>query len=140
MIVVDANVIVYRAVIGGKTTLARQVAQVDSDWAVPLLCKHELANVLLQQMKQNRLSREDLPAAWTDFEAIIGNNEHAVSLPSVALLAHERGITAYDAQYVWLAQDLSIKLITEDRELLASSPREALSMEQFIEAASGQDQ
>ena len=139
MIVVDANIIVYRAIVGGKTALARQVEQLDSAWAVPLLCRHELANVLLQQMKHKRISNGEILSAWSDFEAIIGGNEHEVPMPEVVLLANERGITAYDAQYIWLAQDLNTKLVTEDRKLLASSPRESLSMGQYIAASNGQN-
>ena len=134
MIVVDANVLAYRVIMGEKTALTRQVEQLDSAWAVPLLCKHELANVLWQQLRHDKISSEEVPAYWSDFEAVIGDNEHEVPMPAAVLLAHERGITTYDAQYVWLAQELNTKLVTEDAKLLASSPRESLSMKQYIEA------
>ena len=132
MIVVDANIVAYRVIVGEKTALTQQVEQLDSDWAVPLLCKHELANVLWQQLRHDKISREELPDFWSDFESVIGDNEHEVSMPAVVLLAHERGITTYDAQYVWLAQELDTKLITEDAKLLAGSPRESLSMKQYV--------
>ena len=137
MIVVDANIIVYRVIVGEKTTLARQVERLDSVWVVPLLCKHELANVLLQQMNRNRVSSEEIPSVWADFEAIIGDNEHEVPMSSVVLLAHERGITTYDAQYVWLARKLGTELVTEDKKLRSRCPDETRSMQEHLQSVGG---
>ena len=46
MIVVDANVIAYRFIVGEKTGLACQVQEKDADWVVPALWRHEFLNVL----------------------------------------------------------------------------------------------
>ena len=133
MIVVDANIIAYRSIEGQKTALAIQIEQLDSVWAVPALCRHELASVLLQHVRHDRISREDVPSFWDGVEAIIGGNAHEVPLPEAVVLAHERNISAYDAQYLWLAQELETDLITEDKKLIASSPRNVFSMQRYIE-------
>lgn len=48
-------------------------------------------------------------------------------------VAAKYGITGYDAQYVALALNLAVPLITEDRKLRQAVPGVAISMQEFIE-------
>ncbi len=48
-----------------------------------------------------------------------------------AQISSSRGVTVYDACYVALAQRLSSKLITEDRELLSKFPALTISVGRF---------
>ena len=56
MIVVDANVVVYFTVESGFTDAARALAEIDSAWVVPTLCRYELSNVLASYVKTGRKS------------------------------------------------------------------------------------
>lgn len=47
---------------------------------------------------------------------------------SLALRYH---LSAYDAQYLSLAESLGVKCVTEDRQLLKTNPKLAISMEDF---------
>jgi predicted nucleic acid-binding protein len=47
-------------------------------------------------------------------------------------VAAQYGITGYDAQYVTLAQNLAVPLITEDRKLRQAVPEVGISMQEFI--------
>jgi predicted nucleic acid-binding protein len=47
-------------------------------------------------------------------------------------VAAKYGITGYDAQYVALAQNLAVPLITEDRKLRQAVPGVGISMQEFI--------
>lgn len=45
----------------------------------------------------------------------------AVEHEAMLLLAKRTGLTAYDASYLWLAQQLDAELITLDRQLEAAA-------------------
>jgi predicted nucleic acid-binding protein len=53
-------------------------------------------------------------------------------MPFVLQLATQFNISAYDAQFVTLAQAATIPLITEDRKLLTLFPEQAFSMNDFL--------
>jgi predicted nucleic acid-binding protein len=47
-------------------------------------------------------------------------------------LAHQGSCSAYDAEFIALAQDLSVPLVTTDQKLRQSFPATALSPEKFL--------
>ena len=47
MIVVDANILAYFFMEGGKTRLARQLREADAHWVAPEMWRHEFANILV---------------------------------------------------------------------------------------------
>ena len=56
-----------------------------------------------------------------------------VDMGASLVAAAKYGITGYDSQYVALAQNLSVRLITGDRKLRQAVPGVGISMQEFIE-------
>jgi predicted nucleic acid-binding protein len=54
-----------------------------------------------------------------------------VSSEKVLELAGESGCTAYDCEFVALAQELGVALVTTDKQVLKAFPKIAVSLEQF---------
>ena len=133
MIVADANVIVYATIASEKTFLARRLRRLDPLWSVPSLCRHELANALSSHVMYGNLTEKIIPAAWGAFSSVIDGNEHDVHMQSAVRLAVERGISAYDAQYVALARRLNAPLVTEDKKLRARCPDETHSIAEYLQ-------
>ena len=79
---------------------------------VPALLFLEVLNVAGRQL---RLPSELLSELATQLESL-GFRTAEPPLTAVAAWAG-RGLTAYDATYVALAEDLGVKLITADREI-----------------------
>lgn len=77
------------------------------------------------------MSLGDGVLAFVDAEAIIGDNEFDVGTPPVLSLATSSGCSAYDCEYVALAQDLGVPLVTTDRALVKAFPGVAVSLEAF---------
>ena len=133
MIVVDANVVAYATIKGTKTPVARQLRAAERHWVMPSLCRHELANVLLSHVRSGHFTEQDIGQIWDKFALVLEGNEREVSLVSAVRLANERSISAYDAQYVWLASELNMPLITEDRQIISRCTDVARSMSQHLE-------
>ncbi len=57
--------------------------------------------------------------------------ERDVDLLRAMELAVGRNLSAYDAEFIVLAQSMSVPLVTEDRRLVAAFPSIAVSMEAF---------
>ena len=63
---------------------------------------------------------------------MIVTDANVVASPDVLTLAIQSGCTAYDCEYVALAEALNVPPITEDREILRAFPARAVSPEQFV--------
>ena len=46
-------------------------------------------------------------------------------------LAVETGLTAYDSEFLTLARDLGVRMVTTDEAILKAAPREAVSPFRF---------
>jgi predicted nucleic acid-binding protein len=57
--------------------------------------------------------------------------EYAVVSHHVLDLAARSGCSAYDCEFVALAEDLNVKLVTNDRQLLKAFPRIAIAPKDF---------
>ena len=136
MIVVDTNIIAYLLIRGEQTLLARRVWDIDSDWRVPILWRHEFLNVLANAGKFRKTDFAVLAHLWTDAQRLLSHAEHDVDMLQALQLAVLNQKSAYDAHYVALAADLDVPLITEDRRLRQSFPDRCLSMQGFCESAS----
>jgi predicted nucleic acid-binding protein len=91
---------------------------------VPSIWFSELVQALLQAVRRGRLSLESARAMLA---AIVDCSITAVPdhLETRALLeiAHQTGLSAYDASYLLLAVDMGLELATCDRQLRAAAER-----------------
>lgn len=132
MIVVDTNIISYFYLNAEQSLLAEQTFQKDPVWAAPLLWRSEFRNVLTWYMRKNLLTLPESLEIFELAEEVLGENEYETGHAQILALASSSGCSAYDCEFVSLAKDLNVSLITEDRKILSSFPETALSMEHFI--------
>ena len=131
MIVVDTNVIAFVLIEGDKTALAQQVAKKDPDWKVPPLWRHEFLNVLATSARAEVIDALQAEALWHKGLDLFVRAEREADGSASLKLAIEHAISAYDAQYIALAQSLETQCITEDKRLLKTFPDTAVSMKAF---------
>ena len=127
MIVVDTNAVVHLLLGGEQTAAARRAFGKDPEWAAPLLWRSEFRSVLSMLMRRQNLGLAQALEAAREAEALMAGREFTVEAQSVLQLASESGCTAYDCEFVALALDLSVRLVTSDREILAAFPTVACS-------------
>ena len=131
MIVSDTNLIVYLFITGDQTQLAQQVLNKDSQWIVPPLWQSEFRNVLAAYLRRGM----PLPQARRIMENALQTLEDRQVTPSaegILELIAESACTAYDCEFVALAKQLNIKLVTADQQLLKQFPEHAISLEEFV--------
>ncbi|MBN2577939.1 MAG: type II toxin-antitoxin system VapC family toxin [Pirellulales bacterium] len=132
MIVADTNVIAYLYLAGDHSVQAAHAFLKDPYWAAPLLWRSELRNVLVLYLRNNRIERDDAQWIIDDALRMMHGREHEVDSHQVLHLAVQSVCTAYDCEFVALAQDLEVPLVTTDRQILDQFPDTAVSLEQFV--------
>lgn len=134
MIVVDTNVIAYLWIPGEHGRLAEEVARKDPEWCAPLLWRSELRNVLATSVRTKRMDLARALSIAGAAEEHLAGRELSVPSARVLELAAECGRSAYDCEFVALAEDLDLPLVTTDRRLARSFPERAVSAAAFVRA------
>lgn len=131
MIVADTNLLAYLLITGPQTGAAEAVFDKDSIWAAPLLWRSEFRNLLVLQMRHRGLALQDANRLWHNARDVIGEREFDVNSEGVLSLAWDTGLTAYDAEYLFLARELDVLLVTADEAILKAAPNDARRPDQF---------
>lgn len=135
MIVVGSNVLAYFWVHGERTAVAHQVRALDAGWHAPILWRSEIRSALAGYIAHGAITVERAADVMTAAEEMMSGCEHLVASAVVLELAAATGLSAYDCEFVALAQALAVKLVTEDRAVLKAFPKVALSMDAFLAAS-----
>ncbi len=132
MIVVDTNIIGYLYLSSPHSMQVQEVLLKDSHWAAPYLWRSELRNVLALYMRQGRLSLNDACLIMDEALMLLRGREYTVASVSVLKLVAHSTCSAYDCEFVALAQDLGVPLVTVDKQILNQFPAIAISLKTFI--------
>lgn len=127
MIVADTNLIAYLYLPGKHSDAAEALLLKDPEWAAPRLWRSEFRNILATYMRQDLLSFDDAVSIFRRAEALVAGNEYDVSARAVLQLARDSGCSAYDCEFVALAQHLGVKLISADAKLCKAFPNCAVA-------------
>lgn len=132
MIVVDTNVLAYRWLPGPRNPDADTLVRIDAEWAAPLLWRSELRNVLAGYIRSGQLSLVDAEQSMHHAAASLLGGEHAVADDAVLGLAARSKCSAYDCEFVALAESLGAALVTEDKGLRNAFPKICRSLSEAI--------
>ncbi|CAN5811697.1 type II toxin-antitoxin system VapC family toxin [soil metagenome] len=133
MIVADSNLIAYLLIEGEHTGGAEAVLARDAVWAAPLLWKSEIRNILALYLRQGDLDLSTALQYMNEAEALLAGGEYEVPSAPVLELAQRSGCSAYDCEFVHLAQQLEVPLVTSDGKLLRAFPDVAISPRSFAQ-------
>ena len=132
MIVADTNLLIHLLVDGPNTQSAMDVRKKDSDWRAPFLWKSEFRNAMTGYVRRNFMTVEQAIRIIGEAESIMFYKDHLVNSTDVMRLVSQPNCSAYDCEFVALAQHLDAPLITSDSRLLRDFPSRALAPDRFL--------
>lgn len=132
LIVVDANILVFSVLQGEKTSLVHQLQGTDPQWRVPSVWRYEVANILATFVRLRGLPVQDaLDIMALAIDTFVPMEEEPDAISALRLATQYR-LSAYDAQYIALAEKLDVLCITEDVKLRRVLPSRTRSLAQAL--------
>ena len=104
----------------------------DPHWIVPTLWRSEFRNALAGSIRRRSLTVEEAIAVANLAEAMLDQKEFTVSTAAVLQLASRSNCSAYDCEFVALAQAEGVRLVTADRQIMQEFPEVAVSLKNFV--------
>ena len=134
MIVVDTNILVYFFVDTLQSDVVARVREKDPDWHAPLLWRSEFRNAMAGYIRRDAMSIEQAVDTIQKVEGSMADKEHMVDSTAVMRLVADSTSSAYDCEFVALANHLNVPLVTSDSRLLRDFPDHALAPDVFLAA------
>lgn len=128
MIVVDTDVVAYFYLPGEFSLAAEALLQRDPEWAAPPLWRSEFRNILTGYVRRGTLSLEQAYSIQTEAESLLEGREFDVDSREVLELVGSSDCSAYDCEFVALAQRLGTRVVTMDKKLLKAFPTTAVAL------------
>ena len=135
MIVADSNLIAYLHLPGPKADIADAVLLKDSQWWVPPLWRSDFRSILFAYIKTRGMDAATAEAHWAEALDHLGSTQKEPNPASVLAKAFDSNLSAYDAEFVVLAEELGVPLVTSDQQVIKSFPKLAISPEDFVMAS-----
>lgn len=127
MIVVDTNVVAYLYLESEFTARAEAQLRLDPDWGAPVLWRSEFRNILAGAIRRKMLGLDAARQVLAEGESPLAGGEHEVGSQHVLELVRDSDCSGYDCEFVALATQLNVKLVTIDGKLLKTFPKLAAS-------------
>ena len=132
MIVADTNIISYLLLPTSYSEAADRLYRTDPQWTAPVLWKSEFRNVLALYLRKQVITVGRALQLQELAESVMLNNEYDIASSQIFTLIVKSACSAYDCEFVALAEYLDCPLVTQDKKLLASFPSVAISIQDFF--------
>ncbi len=132
MIVVDTNIISYFYISGERSNQAEQLLIADPHWNAPTLWRSEFRNVLSQYLRKEILTFDEILLIIQQAEKLLTDNEFEIPSAQIMQLVNSSNCSAYDCEFVALAQYLNVPLITADKKILREFPNIAKPLDAYF--------
>ncbi len=130
MIVVDCQVLIYATFPTDFTGRVAEVRARDDIWVAPPLWRSEYRHVVAGYMRRASLKRRLGVDAVERAAALLVDEPLPDTMDILALVETSR-CSAYDLEYVAVAQALGVPLVTNDKQILTNFPTIAVSLDSF---------
>lgn len=132
MIVVDANLIGTLFIKSEDSPLAIQVFERDPDWYAPLLWQSEVRSMLTSYFRHNLLTLENALQIMDEAHGLMIDHERYISSSLVLDLVSSSKCSSYDCEYVALAKEMNLVLVTFDKQVVGTFSRIAVFPHEFL--------
>jgi predicted nucleic acid-binding protein len=132
VIVVDTNVIAYAVLPGERTRAALALAEREPEWVAPALWRRELRNVLATLMRVRQLPLRRALDAFSAAEGLVTDSAVEPSTEECLRLAARGRVSAWDAEFVFVAEAAGLPLVSADRKLARAFPKSVVALEDLL--------
>lgn len=132
MIVIDTSVIASLWVPNDMEELAYKVLRKDPDWVAPLLWRSELRSVLALYLRKNILELSTVLQSMQEAEQLMKSQAYEVNSTQVLQLVHNSSCSSYDCEFVALADDLGVQLVSFDKQICREFSGIAVHPKKFV--------
>ena len=102
--------------------VATKLLAADPEWLAPLLWRSEFRNVVVGALRRKTISIHTAFVAIQGAERQMAGHEQMVDSRAVLRLAMRSRCSAYDCEYVALAEETGVPLVTNDSQILKDFP------------------
>ena len=131
MIVVDVNTVAYLWIPGEFTALAERALARDPHWVSSILWRSEFRNILAGYLRRGDLEQATAERCLSGAESQLAGYEYLIPSELVMRKVAASTCSAYDCEYVALAEDLKATLVTSDKQILTEFPALTTSLSTF---------
>ena len=132
MVLVDTNVIASLYVRSARTEAVEELFARDAVWRTEPLALIELSNMLITYEGSRYITAATARDCLNRAAAFLQPHFFRVSHQAALEAALDYGVTACDARFLALADQLGIRLITEDARLRAAAPALTQSLAEVL--------
>ncbi len=132
MIVADTNIISYLYISSDHSQQSEDLLSFDSNWVAPILWRSEFRNVLARYSRKNLLNIDEILLIIQQAEKLLTDHEYEISSAHIMQLVQSSQCSAYDCEFIALAQYLDVPLITTDKKILREFPEIAQTAESCL--------
>jgi len=132
MIIADTNIISYLLLPTVYTDSVEKLYEIDPNWSAPILWKSEFRNVMALYLRKKIITLKKAMQLQDTAESIIIQNEYDIPSSQVLTLIDKSDCSAYDCEFIALANHLDTKLVTQDKKILREFPSTAISISDFL--------
>lgn len=132
MIVVDVQLAVYWTTPSPHKPIAQRVHRRDKHWCAPRFWRSEYRNAIVGLLRTGRITIPRADQAYTEALRAFAGREYDVSPFQLLRTSTRCNLTAYDLEFVLLAQQLGVPLVTFDKQILAEFPLVAVEPAAFL--------
>ena len=131
MIVVDTNIIAHFFITGSLTAAAEQAYSKDA-WCAPLLWRSEFRSVLASHYRAGSLRSSAIRDLMAKAERLMWGREFSVRSSAVLDFIEQSRRSAYDCEFLALAVDFGVPLVTLDEPIVREFPKIAIHLRDFV--------
>ena len=132
MVLVDTNVIAPLYVRSARTEAVEELFARDAVWRTEPLALIELSNVLITYERSRYITAAAARDCLNRAAAFLQPHLFRVSHQAALEAALDYRVTAYDARFLALADQLGSRLVTEDARLRAAAPALTQSLAEVL--------
>jgi len=132
MIVVDTNIIAYMLMPGPQAEHAKKAYAADPAWVAPMLWRSEFRNILNTAVRQHGLPKSQAKELMEVATELMWRGEYEAPSDRILELAAESGCSTYDCEFVALAMELGVPLVTADKRIASVFDPPAIHLSVFL--------